>query len=192
VVLGDSLSAWTFAPGSTIHTTSGVWPSLLAAQDPGLILANNAGIPANNTGQMLARLRRDVLDYDPDVLFLLGGTNDVGQDVPNSTAVANIRQIVETARGHGITVVLLTIPPANGDYAYRAQARQELNAALADLADQEGILLVDTYAALSTWDGHLAAEYAACDGLHLSQHGEQALADAVYLALHPPAGPLPS
>jgi lysophospholipase L1-like esterase len=185
VVLGDSLSAWAFAPGSTSHSTSGVWPSLLAARDPLLSLANNAGVPGNTTGQMLARLQRDVLDCDPDMLFVLGGTNDVGEDVPEATALDNIRTIVETARGQGITVVLLTMPPTNGQYADLRVIKKQLNVDLADLARSEGVLLVDIDAVLSTPDGSLAADYAAFDGLHLTQHGEQAVADAVYRALHP-------
>ena len=192
VVLGDSLSAWSFAPGGAHPTAIGLWPTVLAAEDPGLVLANNAGIPSNTTSQMLSRLRRDVLDYNPDLLFVFGGTNDVGQGFEISTTLANIREIVETAKGRGITVVLLTLLPVNDDYEYRNEARRQINAALASLAEQDGILLVDSGAALSTWDGHLAPEYAAYDGLHLSQRGEQALAEAVYMALHPPAAPLRS
>jgi acyl-CoA thioesterase-1 len=192
VVLGDSLSAWSFAPGGTHPTAIGLWPTVLAAEDPGLVLAHNAGIPSNTTSQMLSRMRRDVLDYDPDLLFVFGGTNDVGQGFEISTTLANITEIVQTAQGRGITVVLLTLLPVNDDYEYRNEARRQINAALATLAEQDGILLVDSGAALSTWDGHLAAEYAAYDGLHLSQRGEQALAEAVYMALHPPAVPLRS
>lgn len=186
VALGDSLTAWSFTPGSTRPSTSGLWPEVLAAEDPELVLANNAGIPSNNTRQMLSRLSRDVLAYDPDVLFVFGGTNDVPQGLAVDTTVANIRQIVETAGGHGIAVVLLTLLPVNDDYGYRNEARRQINAALATLAEQDGIVLVDAYAALSTPDGRLADEYAAYDGIHLTQLGEQALAGAVYSALHPP------
>jgi len=183
VVLGDSLSAWTFPPGSTTPSTFGAWPSLLATEDPGLVLSNNAGVPGNTTAQMLARLQGDVLDYDPDLLFVLGGTNDIGHDLPASVVVANLRQITGTAEGHGITVVLLTIPPANDQTEPRRQARRDINAQLGNLARQEGILLVDVFSVLAAPDDNLADGYAAYDGLHLSQRGEQALADAVYRAL---------
>ena len=189
VALGDSLTAWAFAPGSTSPGAAGVWPSVLAHQDSSLVLVNNAGIPGNTTSQMLSRLGRDVLAYKPDVLFLMGGTNDIGLDMSIANAVANIRRIVETARANGITVILMTIPPVNGDYNYRTANRAEYNADLADLASQEGIMLVDVFSALATANGYLAPEYSAFDGLHLSQQGEQAVAETVYLALHPTVPP---
>jgi lysophospholipase L1-like esterase len=185
VVLGDSLSAWAFDPGSRIHSADGVWPSLLAAQDPLLSLANNAGVPGNTTGQMLARLQRDVLDYDPDILFVLGGTNDVGQNVSEGTVIDNIRTIVQRAQDEDITVVLMTMPPTNGQYQCLRELKRQLNVDLADLARSEGVLLVDVDAALSTPRGDLAPDYAAFDGLHLTRDGERAVADAVYRALRP-------
>jgi lysophospholipase L1-like esterase len=189
VALGDSLTAWAFAPGSTSPGANGAWPSVLAGQDPSLVLVSNAGIPGNTTSQMLSRLGRDVLAYKPDVLFLMGGTNDIGQDMSIANAVANIRRIVETSRANGITVILMTVPPVNGDYNYRTANRAEYNADLAALASQEGIMLVDVFSALATADGCLVPAYAAFDGLHLSQEGEQTVAEAVYLALHPTVPP---
>jgi lysophospholipase L1-like esterase len=191
VALGDSLTAWAFAPGSTSPGTNGVWPSVLEGQESSLILLKNAGIPGNTTSQMLARLERDVLAYSPDVLFLMGGTNDIGLDMSIPNAIGNIRQIVETAKTDGITVVLMTVPPVNDDYNYRMANRAEYNADLASLASQEGILLVDVFSALATPDGSLASAYSAFDGLHLSQQGEQAVAQAVCRALHPPVPPEP-
>ena len=189
IVLGDSLSAWEFAPGSTTPDTDGAWPAVLAREDPQLVLARNAGIPGNTTAQMLARLGRDVLGYNPDVLFLLGGTNDVGTNVREMDTIANVRLIVDVAKEAGITVVLLTVPPANGQYGDKRQARLALNADYAALAQEEGILLVDAAATLSTPDGCLAGEYSAYDGLHLSGRGAQAVADAVERALHPATPP---
>jgi lysophospholipase L1-like esterase len=184
VVLGDSLSAWAFPPGSYTPSTEGAWPLLLAAKDPGLVLAKNVGVPGNTTAQMLSRLQTDVLDLNPDLLFVLGGTNDIGYSMPVSVPVANIKQIVETAKGDGITVVLLNVPPADVHVGAMREAKVELNADLADLARQEGILLVDVYSALSTPDGDMAAGFAAADGLHLSLLGEKTLADTVEAALH--------
>jgi lysophospholipase L1-like esterase len=189
VVLGDALSAWAFAPGATQPSTAGSWPSLLESRDPDLVLVKNAGVPSNTTAQMLARLGRDVLDYNPDVLFVFGGTNDVGTDQPVDRAVINIRRIVEAAKAAGITVVLMTVPPSNRDFERHQVAKSEYNSQLAALAQSEGVMLVDVFAALAAPDGSLVADYAAYDGLHLSTLGEQALADAVYRTLHPPLPP---
>ena len=60
-----------------------------------------------------------------------------------------------------------------------------INAGLAALGQEAGILIVDVHSVLATPDGGLRGDYAADDGLHLTVSGEQAIADAVYRALHP-------
>ena len=180
VVLGDLLSVWVFAPHGTRASTSGAWPSLLAGMDSDLKLVHNAAVPGNTTTQMLARLRRDVFAYHPDVLFILGGTNDVGDDCAVSRTVANLRKIVEAARARGIEVVLLTIPPNNAIWSSELARLRQTNAALIALGRTEGITVVDVYSALASASGRLPAAYVAADRLHLSTHGEQVVAATVY------------
>jgi lysophospholipase L1-like esterase len=190
VVLGDSLSVWAFAPGSRSGSSAGAWPSLLADRDPDLVLLHNAGVPGNTTAEMLARLKRDVLRYHPDVLFVLGGTNDLAQHFAASVTLGNIRKIVETARSHGITVVLLTIPPSNVLYKYEQKWLRQVNAAIVRLGEAEGIAVVDTYSALATPSGRLPSAYVAADRLHLSQRGEEVVAATVRsLLTAPPLDP---
>jgi lysophospholipase L1-like esterase len=150
-----------------------------------MALIRNAAIPGDTTGHMLYRLNRDVLDLHPDVLCVLGGTNDVGYGVPDSVVVDNIRRIVEKAQGQGVSVVLLTIPPNNQTDVSGRRHYTAINADLAALGQEVGILIVDVHSVLATPDGGLRGDYAADDGLHLTVSGEQAIADAVYRALHP-------
>lgn len=134
---------------------------------------------------MLYRLDRDVLDLHPDVLFILGGTNDVGYGVPDSVVVDNIRRIVEKAQSQGVSAILLTIPPNNQMYVSGRWHYTAINTGLAVLGQEEGILIVDVHSVLATPDGGLRGDYAAADGLHLSVSGEEAIADAVHRAMHP-------
>jgi lysophospholipase L1-like esterase len=185
------LSVWAFAPGSARGSRTGAWPTLLAARDPDLKLLRNAGVPGNTTTQMLARLRRDVLAYHPDMLFVLGGTNDVCTNIAASTTLANLRKIVKSARAQGIEVVLLTIPPSNDLRLTRLQRLRAINAALIGLGRAEGITVVDVYAALASTRGRLSTAYVAADGLHLSRRGEEVVAATVYAQLTalPPSSP---
>jgi lysophospholipase L1-like esterase len=185
VVLGDSLSAWAFAPRSYTPSTAGVWPAVLDHMDADLVLVHNSAVPGNTTAQMAARLNHDVFAYDPDVLFVLGGTNDVGKDWPVATTVANLRAIVRAAKARGIDVVLLTIPPNNGIYRSELKRLVQTNVLLKRMAAQEGITVADDYAALVSSSGRLPNAYCARDHIHLTAHGEQALAQAVYRTLHP-------
>ena len=179
-MLGDSLSVWAFAPHAARASTTGAWPSVLAGLDGDLRLVHNAGVPGNTTAQMLARLRRDVFAYHPDMLFVLGGTNDAGDDFAVSTTVANLRRIVEAAKAQGIEVVLLTIPPNNAIRCSELARLRETNAALIALGKTEGITVVDVYSALATASGRLPAAYVAADRLHLSARGEEVVAATVY------------
>ena len=188
VVLGDSLSIWAFAPRATRGSTSGAWPSLLAARDGDLTFLHNAAVPGDTTTQMLARLRRDVLAYHPDVLFVMGGTNDVGSGYSVATTVGNLRKIVEIAKARGIEVVLLTIPPNNAIRGYELKRLRAIDSALIGLGKAEGITVVDAYAALAA-NGRLPRAFVAADGLHLSMRGQQVLAAAVYARLNPPPAP---
>jgi acyl-CoA thioesterase-1 len=185
VALGDSLTAWAFAPGSWRASASAAWPEVLASLDSGLGLLRNSGVPGNTTAQMLARFRSDVLAYRPDAVFILGGTNDVGKHFSSSFTVANLRTMVRLAKGEGIEVVLMTIPPNNLLYTGELRALRATNAALVRMAGEEGVKVVDLYAVLVNSSGRLPAAYAALDGLHLTTTAERLIAQTVVAELRP-------
>lgn len=123
VALGDSLTAWPNQPtkpyttaGGSIDGVGTPWPSHLAAEEPALKLVNNAGVPAETTTQILSRFNSSVAAYHPDVLFVLGGTNDYGKPI---NTIANLKQIIADAQNANIKkVVLLTVPhQCPGSYA---------------------------------------------------------------------------
>jgi lysophospholipase L1-like esterase len=188
VALGDSLTAWAWDRGSPCSST-GTWPSVLATLDPDLVLLHNAGVPANRSWQMAARFGRDVLAYHPDLLFVLGGANDIGDHRPAAETVGYLRQIVRAARSQGIEVVLLTIPPNNRLHASERRLLRQTNTEIVRMADEEGVMVVDLYSVLVNPSGGLARAYAAADGLHLNHRGEATVAQAIYAALHPVSPP---
>jgi lysophospholipase L1-like esterase len=188
VVLGDSLSAWVYDAGQQ-PTTAGTWPALVADREPGLVLVHNASLPGNHTLEMLARMKRDVFAYRPDLLFILGGTNDIADLVPDATIVDNTRQMIHAARARGIEVVLLTVPPNNKIWPYMRPHFREVSAALVALGIEENAAVVDLYGAMARRDGSLRPAFAAPDRLHLSSAGQRAIADAVCTVLHPTGPP---
>ena len=48
----------------------------------------NRGISGQITGEMLARIKADVLDLHPEAMLILGGTNDLARGIP-LTAIEN-------------------------------------------------------------------------------------------------------
>jgi lysophospholipase L1-like esterase len=166
VALGDSLTAWPNTP----------WPSRLDAEDPNLRLIKNVGIPGNTTAQMRARLTTDVYPYSPNVLFVLGGTNDLGYGISGSATIANLRAIIVGAKSHKINVVLLLVPPDS--YPSMASKINSLNAAIIDLANSQRILYVDIHAPLANSAGTYFAKYTS-DGLHFTDLGAQVVANTI-------------
>ncbi|MEZ5396580.1 MAG: GDSL-type esterase/lipase family protein [Bryobacterales bacterium] len=63
----------------------------------------NRGIGGQITGQMLGRLKADVLDRKPRVVVLLGGTNDLARGVPIDAIQNNIAMIADLAAASNIT-----------------------------------------------------------------------------------------
>lgn len=174
VALGDSLTYGYGNPGPA-------WPALLDSEDANLRLVNNAGVSGDLTSGMLSRLNSDVFAYKPEVLFILGGTNDVGHNLSQATTIANLRSIIVAAKAKGIRIFMLTIPPEN--YPSLSPTIAAMNAAIIHLANSYSIVYIDIHAVLSTSTGVYVSKYTV-DGLHFSAAGAQAVANAVYSRIH--------
>jgi lysophospholipase L1-like esterase len=172
VALGDSLTAW---------PTASPWPSRLDAKDSRLTLVHNAGVPGDTTAQMLSRFKRDVVAYNPQVLFVLGGTNDMGKSISQATSIANLRAIIVAAQAKKMRVFLLTVPPQSSSSA--APVINSFNAALLHLANSYRVVLIDIHAPLSTSTGVYQTKFTS-DGLHFNSLGAQTVANAVYSRIH--------
>lgn len=87
---------------------------------PGFFAGNgyiDKGISGQNTTQMLSRFQKDVIDLNPKVVVIMGGTNDLAQGVTKETIVANIAAMAEMADAAGIKVVLCSVTPNNDNYS---------------------------------------------------------------------------
>src|SRR5258706_1929641 len=70
----------------------------------------NAGIDGNTTTQMMERFSRDILDYHPKTLVILGGVNDLVQGIPPEIIINNLLAMANIAKDNGIRIILATIP----------------------------------------------------------------------------------
>jgi lysophospholipase L1-like esterase len=167
VALGDSLTAW---------PAGNPWPSRLDAIDPALKLIKNTGIPGNTTAQMRARFAADVLPYKPSVLFVLGGTNDLGLGISQSAIISNLRAIVVAAKAKKIQPILLLVPPDS--WTSMAPKINSLNAAIVNLANSQRVVYVDIHAPLANSAGVYYGKYTV-DGLHFTSLGAQVVANTI-------------
>ena len=148
--------------------------TLSLADMPGFV---NRGISGQTTPQMLLRFRPDVVDLAPQVVVILGGTNDIAGNTGPTTLAAiegNIASMAELARAHGIRVVLGSVLPAATYYwapeIKPAETIVALNLWLRDYARRQGYGYVDFHGAMADAAHGLRKEYSE-DGVHPNAAG---------------------
>lgn len=163
------------------------WP-IEAAFAP--LRVSNRGISGQTSEEIAARLERDALAAQPRALVLIGGANDVMQNLPQARTEAALRSAIERARAAGVAVYVSTVPPVRGGEAIHADSLWFLNRRIAQLNDWirasapgAGAVVVDFHAALVDDRGELRFSSADPDGLHLSAEGYERLAAALAPAL---------
>ncbi len=154
------------------------------------------GVCGETTQDMRTRFRAQVLDLLPQVVIILGGTNDLGVNLPSVTIFENLRFFYEAAQARGILPIAVTIPSLREDIwqddtlvdpravggmtPVMQQAialRVNLNQQILELGSQQKFPVIDWFT--ETCDSTtqaLALEYSN-DGLHLNVAGYRKLAE---------------
>jgi lysophospholipase L1-like esterase len=176
--IGDSLTLHDDNPAEGQLNNS--WFAQVLRADASLEYTYNAGIAGNRTDQMRDRVAGDVLVHDPDLVFVLGGVNDLANGVPVADILANLRDVVRQIRESGARVVIGTTTPWNQNP--RPSRLVELNAGIRALAAELGLTLVDFHAATVGADGRWLPDTTR-DGLHPNQAGAELMAQAALAAL---------
>lgn len=190
LAFGDSITAGENGedPLPSFIDINNSYPYLL-----GLLLTNrytnqtpvvlNAGVSRETALEGAARIDSVLDQVRPDALMLLEGVNDLtgdgGGDV--SRIVTGLTHDIAAARARGLAAVFVsTLIPQNpsGFRAHNVDEVQPVNAAIRNLAVQQGVILADSFAA---FDGHL--DYLDSDGLHPRPIGNQAIAQQFFAAI---------
>ena len=147
---------------------------------PGFFSGNNyvdRGVSGQNTTQMLARFEKDIINLNPKVVVIMGGTNDLAQGVSKQQILANISSMAEMADAAGIKVVLCSVTPCNDDYSKLSPKNKgphiiELNGMIKEYADGKGFTYCNYWPALVA-DDQLALHpnYCLYDKLHPGPDG---------------------
>ncbi|MEE0029089.1 MAG: GDSL-type esterase/lipase family protein, partial [Dialister sp.] len=69
---------------------------------------------------MVMRFEKDVLPFSPEYLLILGGTNSLRAGVPAADVISDLKEIQRKCREHGITPILMTLPPINPENIQKA------------------------------------------------------------------------
>jgi lysophospholipase L1-like esterase len=160
----------------------------------------NRGITSQLTAQMLLRFRQDVIDLHPQVVVILGGSNDLEFLMPPAVPVvqSNLASMAQLARANGIATVLSSIPPVS-DYELDVDQRpalrtkthppdqiREINDWMKKFASERGCIYLDYYSSLADEKGFFKRGYS-LDGLHPNDRGyaimEKLVSQAIAAAL---------
>jgi lysophospholipase L1-like esterase len=108
----------------------------------------NKGIGGNTTEDMEARFTADVLDQHPALVVIDGGTNDIVLGLTLAQSTAALTNMIETAKMHGIKVVIATQLPST-DRARPTALLLQWNAMIKSLALSEAIPLADYFSVIA-------------------------------------------
>jgi lysophospholipase L1-like esterase len=160
----------------------------------------NRGIGGQITGQMLGRMKADVIALKPSAVLVLAGTNDIARGVPLSAIQDNLTMIAQLAEANKITPMFASLLPVS-DYhkgenlSYGQTLRRPpqtiraLNDWLQKFCRERKYVYVDYYSKLADPAGMLPADLAD-DGLHPNPKGYRLMApiaqEAIDKILQPP------
>lgn len=137
------------------------------------------GISGQTTYQYLVRFREDVLNLQPKVLIINGGTNDIAENnyaYNEDRTFGNIITMVELAQAHKIKVIMTSVLPSS-KYSWNPSLPDvqgkisSLNARLKAYADKHHITYVDYYSALVTGPEKSLNPAWTKDGCHPTKDG---------------------
>jgi acyl-CoA thioesterase-1 len=138
----------------------------------------NRGVVGELTEDMLKRFDRDVVRLRPDVVIVLGGSNDLGWGLDPHIVAKNLVQMVDGALAHGIQPVACTVPSVLG-FDEGIHPRLQLNGLIKEYSAERRVVCVDLFSATSDSAGRLKTDYSN-DGLHLSAAGYEAMGEAIF------------
>ena len=179
---GDSLTE-----GSDLEK-SYTWPDLVANKLSLNVI--NSGIGGDTSGGLLGRFYQDVVRHQPDMVVILGGTNDLWWDVGINSILANIFAMACQARYRNIVPVVglplplfmeniehqeMMAPIAGWDKCINKLS--ELVAALAAAAKASDIVCLDLYHPFLDANGDVVGKYFLEDGLHPNKLGNLLMAE---------------
>lgn len=150
----------------------------------------NRGIGGDTTDGVLNRMPESVYALSPSKVFILIGTNDIGEKKSQEYIVCNIGKIIQKIQENcpDARIYLQSIYPiskAKDKRIKRVIVKKRtnnkilsINAELERLAKEKGIVYIDVYSHLIDEVGNLKLEYTV-EGLHLNAKGYKVVSDVL-------------
>ena len=185
VAFGDSITEGKLASGdpAPLPYPADLKSRLAARYSMQDVSVQNEGVGGETSDQGARRLPGVLSARSPEVLLLLEGVNDLalGDSSRVSGVIANLRRMIQTARGRGVQVFLGTLLPEipGGSRTGALPLIVPVNDQIRALAASQGATLVDLYQAFIGMERTLIGE----DGLHPNPAGYQKIAQTFFDAI---------
>lgn len=131
LAFGDSL---TYGSGATAEHD---YPSILLELTGYQVI--NAGVPGEISQQGLQRLPELLDEYQPALLILMHGGNDILRKLPAEQTRANLKAMIDAARQRNIQVLMLGVPSFSLLQLRSAEFYAELAETEAVVSDLESV-----------------------------------------------------
>ena len=189
VALGDSLTFGYQSPSLTSLPTTTPYTTFLKEMIDKFfesinkneleIEIHNEGVCGDLTGGMLNRFKHDVIKPDPDFVIVLGGSNDIGYNLPAPLIFDNLIKIYQKSRENKIKPVACTLPSALGFDIY-IKPLIELNNLIRKYCAEHNISCADLFLATSDRVTNRLLKKYSNDGLHLNVKGYKKMAETIF------------
>ncbi len=172
VCIGDSLTeGYMISEGSC-------WPSLLNKEANYEII--NSGICGDTTAGMLARFQEMVIAHKPDYVIILGGTNDIWFDTPDSQIIGNILAMTRHAKHYKIkSIIGIPTPfylPNVGDEKHFFMDLKGMKLRLTEYNKILRKFILDDNQPMIDFSQNMSSDLFLEDGLHPNEAGHAVMA----------------
>ena len=142
----------------------------------------NAGVGSNTTKNMLGRVN-EIIEWQPDLVFIMGGINDLAQGSDSSQIVANIKEIITQIQSElpSVKIYLQSVLPTDEKLVKNSKV-VELNNDLESLGGSTGVQFVNLYPYFYGADQIKTELYDG--GVHLSAAGYSVWKNGLDVALN--------
>ncbi|MEO6003182.1 MAG: GDSL-type esterase/lipase family protein [Opitutus sp.] len=167
-VIGDSITA---GPDGEPEAES---YAAIVSTGVGQELVFNTGSGGSTTALDLDRFPFEVAPFRPEIVWIEGGTNDIGTGVSAEVAFRNMQQEADLVTWGGV-VVYSTVPPRTLPTAAHYAELTHLN----ELIRASGRPVVDRYAIVvdPTDPKQIRPEFRHTDGIHITKPGQTRIAE---------------
>lgn len=144
-------------------------------------LIKNIGRSGDTTEMMIERFESDVLPFQPKVLIIMGGVNDIRMGKTADEVISNLQILREKCAANDILPVFCTLTPMNNELMAQRGIPFDKNWQTEQIKINEWILKndgINVNERLTDFNGTLRAEITP-DGLHPDMRGKMFIGKAI-------------